>query len=285
MNENKIALNKAILWILVSTLFISGSAFMGWLYYLHVRERRFNDDQYRIVALVQSSSHADHLKTVYLAEILELSVDRPINLYQFNAKESAQTLLNNPLIKAAEIKKLLPGTLYIRYQMRTPCAYIGDFTNTVIDEEKYLFPFRPFFTPKRLPTLYLGLNKEECQWGSHLKHLSSIKLAFDLLSQFERLQQDQFFLKQVDVSQAFADSYGQRQIIMELEENHAQASSEGAPLVVFLRLSLDHAQQDLMNFYTLQKTFFEKKKEARLKKESVIFDFRIPHLAFINSSD
>lgn len=281
MIENEIPPNRAILWILVSTLFISGSAFMGWLYFLHVRERRFNDDQYRIVALVQTSSQADQLKTAYLAEILDLSVDRPINLYHFNAKESTQTLLNHPLIKEAVIKKILPGTLYIRYQMRTPYAFIGDFTNTVIDEEQYLFPFRPFFTPKRLPTLYLGLNKEEYQWGTHLKNLSSVKLAFNLLSQFERLQQDRFYLKQVDVTQAFSDSYGQRQIVLILEENHPNESLQASPLLLFLRLSLDHTEQDLMNFHALQKTFFEQEKEGKSKERSIIFDFRIPHLAFI----
>lgn len=285
MIENQIPLNRAILWIIVSTLFISGSAFMGWLYFLHVRERRYHDDQYRIVALVQSSSQADHLKTVYLAELLDLSVDRPINLYQFNTKESTQTLLNNPLIKDASIKKILPGTLYIRYQMRSPCAYIGDFSNTAIDEDKYLFPFRPFFTPKHLPTILLGLNKEECPWGSNLKHLSSVELAFNLLSQFEGLQQDRFILKQVDVSQAFADSYGQRQVVMVLEEKHPNESLAASPILFFLRLNLDHVDKDLLNFMTLQNTFFEQKEETRLKDHSVIFDFRISHLAFIKSSE
>ncbi len=42
--------------------------------------------------------------------------------------------------------------------MRTPYAYIGEFANTAIDKEGYLFPFRPFFTPKNLPILYIGLN-------------------------------------------------------------------------------------------------------------------------------
>ena len=99
MTTTKMPFSRSLIWILVSTLLISGSAFMGWLYFLHVKERRLHDDQYRIVAIIQSTPQADALKTLYLAELLGLSLDRPINLYQFNAKEAAQTLLSHPLIK------------------------------------------------------------------------------------------------------------------------------------------------------------------------------------------
>lgn len=275
-------MSRSILWILVSTLFISGSAFMGWLYYLHVRKLRLHDDQYRIVALVQSNPQADALKTVYLAELLDLSLDRPMNLYQFNIKEATKTLLNHPLIKEVAIKKILPGTLYIDYCMRTPIAFVGDFTNTAIDEEGYLFPYRPFFTPKRLPSIYLGLNVEECQWRSCLKSLESVQAAFDLLRQFNCLEQKTFDLKQLDVSQAHADSYGKRQIVMTLEESaQDEASHPSSYPVIILRLSVDHTEQDLVNFRSLQGAVSERKEQGLEKGQPLIIDFRIPQLAFI----
>ncbi len=277
-------ISRAIVWILVSTLFISGSAFMGWLYYLHLRERRLHDDQYRIVALIQSTPQADSLKSVYLAELLDLSLDRPINLYQFNAKEASQALLGHPLIKSATIKKILPGSLYIYYEMRTPFAYVGDFSNTVIDEEGVLFPFHPFFTPKRLPIVYLGLEKENCKWGDCLKNFSSVQLTYDLLCQFGQLQQDQFYLKQLDVTQAQADSYGQRQIIMVLEEIGQNQSQPLQKPLIFLRLNCDETEQGLVKFQTLQKALSEQKEGLILKKGNMIFDLRIPHLAFVKSS-
>ncbi len=277
--------SRSLIWILVSTLLISGSAFMGWLYFLHVKERRLHDDQYRIVAIIQSTPQADALKTLYLAELLGLSLDRPINLYQFNAKEAAQTLLSHPLIKNATVKKILPGTLLIHYQMRTPVAYVGDFTNTVVDEEGYLFPFRPFFTPKRLPAIYLGLDKEDCVWGRCLQNYSSLKLAFVILNQFDQLQLEKFNLKLLDVTQAQADSYGQRQIVLTLETS-CQEESHSAQSLTFLRLSSDRTAQDLANFHTWQAGRFEKKDEALTKvktkaREAMIIDLRIPHLAFI----
>ena len=287
MSSKKIPLSRAFLWILGSTLLLSGTAFMGWLYFLHVKEKRYQDDQYQIVALVQSNPQRDALKSAYLAEVLDLSLDRPVNLYQFNAKEGVKTLLANPLIKEASIKKILPGTLLINYQLRTPLAYLGDFANTVIDEEGTLFPFRPFFTPKRLPIFILGIREGECQWGCSLKDEHSLKLAFSILDQFDALKEDRFRIKQLDVSQAQADSYGQRQVVLVLEEKSQDwNASENPESLVYVRLNSDDPAQALANLKTLQSALFENKEDTVVKDQvkksgMMLIDLRIPHLAYI----
>lgn len=268
---HKIPLNKALLWILGSTLLISGTAFMGWLYYLHNKERRLQDDQYKIAAIVQSTAQSDSLKTNYLAEVLGLSIDKPINLYQFNAYEGEKSLLANPLIKEVSIKKILPGALLIHYEMRTPIAYLGEYTNTFLDKEGVLFPFRPFFTPKRLPILHLGTG--DWKWGYSLKNEPALKLATSILTQFDQLRQDKFLIKQLDVSHAFADSYGQRQVILVLEEKGSDWNSNSPP--IYLRLNPEDFQQGLNNFQTLQTKLLENKQEIEW------VDLRISHLAFI----
>lgn len=287
MIDNKMPFSRSLLWILVTTLLISGSAFMGWLYFLHNRDRRLHDDQYRIVAIIQSTPHADALKTLYLAELLDLSLDRPINLYQFNINNGVLALLKNPLIKNASIKKILPGTLFIHYELRLPFAYVGDVTNTVIDQEGYLFPFRPFFTPKHLPTIYLGLSEGACKWGNCLKDEPSVNLAFSILREIEQLPQKNLHIKQLDVTQAQSDSYGQRQVVLVTEEKRQDKTSSSNPLI-FLRLSTNHIAQDLTNFQTLRNELFKKNEGllAKLQKESsqaLIVDLRIPHLAFIKA--
>jgi tetratricopeptide (TPR) repeat protein len=276
MGRDRMPFSRALLWILVSTLLISGSAFMGWLHYLHVRERRLQDEQYRIVAIVQSTPQAEALKTVYLAELLDLSLDRPKNLYQFSAREAEKKLVACPLIKRAVVKKILPGTLYIEYDRRLPVAYLGDYTNTAIDEEGYLFPFRPFFTPKRLPTIYLGLDQEGMKWGNCLQALPSLQLALDILRQFAEMSQESFHIKQLDLSQAQADSDGQRQVVLVLEEL-GREWTQSSSYPIYLRLSPDHYQQDLKNFRTLYKVLGQQ----RVKEETWVIDLRIPHLAFL----
>ncbi len=265
-------LNRALLWIFISILTISGTACMGWLYYLNGRERRLRDEQYRIVALVQRVSQGEALKSIYLAELLNLSLDRPINLYAFNLKEAKKKLQACPLIKRAKVKKILPGTLYIDYEVRTPVAYLGDIANTVIDEEGILFPFRPFFTPKCLPILYLGREKEEpYRWGNCLKEAPLLQLAWSVLKQFEELLGKKFYLRQLDIAQAFAESEGKRQIILVLEERAKPAHT------VFLRLNVDDEGQSLANFQTLQGHLFN----DSFPSKQVTIDMRLPQLAFI----
>lgn len=256
---------------------------MGWQYYLHVREKKYQNEQYRIVALVQSTPQKEGLKTVYLAELLDLSTDRPINLYHFNAKEAETKLAASPLIKKATVKKILPGTLYVDYQMRTPVAFLGDFANTAIDEEGYLFPFKPFFTPKRLPTFYFGLEKSQLNWGCCLFDLPSVRLGFNLMRELVDLESHAFTIKQIDLSQVQADSYGQRQIVVVLESNSADwLNKEKGDKTIYLRLTSDHVKQELINFQTLY-TFLNQgiNDEKDPSTHQMVIDLRIPHLAFI----
>ncbi|CUI16253.1 putative cell division protein FtsQ [Candidatus Protochlamydia naegleriophila] len=283
----EIPINRACLWILLSTLLVSGSAFMGWLYYQHAKEKRLQDEQYRIVAIVQSCPQQEGLKTGYLAELLELSLDQPINLYLFDLRAAEKKLLACPLIKSAFIQKILPGTLYIRYEMRTPVAYVGDFSNTAVDVEGYLFPFRPFFTPKKLPIVYLGLADADGKWGSCLAAQERLELAFDLLKFFKESNASDLQIKQVDVAEAYADSYGRRQVVIMLEES-ADKLSNDVVKAFLLRLNTEHYKQNIANFFSLQTALNERKK-AKLPvtkavcsaDKYVIVDLRIPHLAFI----
>ena len=252
---------------------------MGWLYYLQARERRLHDDQYRIVAIIQKNPQKEELKTMYLAELLDLSIDRPVNLYGFNGAEGEQKLLASSLIKNAVIKKISPGTLFIDYQMRAPAAYLGNYRNTALDEEGFLFPFRPFFTPKMLPSIYLGLDEgEETHWGMNLGSRNDFKLAFNVLKRLEPLRRQNLVINRIDVSQAFADSFGKRQIVVVLEEKEGLAGSNQENGLIYLRLDPDQYAQNLKNYETLRGT------EERSKNDKMrIIDLRVPHLAFIRA--
>lgn len=266
-NHDQIPLGKALLWIFLWTMAISGSAWMGWLYYLHLNHAKMSNDEYRIIAIIQSTPQSEGLKTVYLAELLNLSLDRPVNLYQFNTSEAERLLLASPLIKAVTLKKIHPGTLYIDYQIRTPVAFLADYTNTAIDEEGYLFPVSPFYTPKKLPTIYLGLEDLEKNWGMTLIDDPRMQLALDVI----KATHDGLLVKKIDVSQSFADSDGQRQIILGIEE---------ASQFFLLRLHSEEYKQNIANYLVLRENLFQNNADVGSGKTSII-DFRVPHLAFI----
>ena len=243
----------AFFFILLSVLVISGTSFLGYLYLENLKEIRKKSDRYRVVAIAQTCSNGEVLPTQFFAELFELSVDKPANLYQFNTQDAQRKLLACPFIKEAFVKKISPGTIYVDYKLRIPVAFLADFANLAIDYEGYAFPFAPFFSLKNLPEIYLG---EEYGY-------EKTQLALELLTLLEKKI---YGLKRIDVSRAFASSYGQREVIVSGENE-------------ILRLAADNYSQQIANFLTLRRFLHQEK-----RWDKVVIDLRIQELAFISSN-
>lgn len=235
-NQKKIPFPKAIMAIFLSVCLVSGSSLLGVLAYKHMRMNQRADPSYRIVAVVQTSPDAEGLKTAYLAELLGLSVDKPMSLYSFNAKEAQSALMKVPVIKEAKVRKILPGTIHIDYTRRKPIAYYKDYSNTAIDEEGILFPFKPFYTPKRLPEIVTGVavNAPEI-WGSKVNN-KSLDLAYALLKMSPGFCDGKTVLCRVDVSKAFSANAGKREIVLVLEERVVRISDGQSVLCINPRI-------------------------------------------------
>lgn len=287
-------LKTALLRIGLFTLLISGSATLGLLYFHYIKAQRSTDDKYRIIAIMQTSDSKESLKTEYLAELLDLSIDHPTNLYAYNSKEARRKLLASPLIKKAQVVKISPGTIYIDYSVRQPIAFLIDFTNTAIDEEGFSIPFKPFFTPKNLPEIYLGLtfeNDKTVDWGTSIQG-KKIDLALNVLNYASKHCCSKVsHIQRIDVSKAFASSFGQRAIVIILEDRIEKEKDGVSYLHIsprILRLSVENYTQELDNYLILQsylldqesnKNFVESQNIA--KQEAQIIDMRLPSLAFI----
>lgn len=247
----RIPLSKAFLIIFLSTLFVSGPAAIGVWTYQHLKSLRESNEKYRIVAIVQPGP----LKTEYFAELLELSVDKPKNLYKFNLIDAQKKLLASPLIKNVALKKVIPGTLMIDYQVRRPIAFIGDYSNTAMDDEGVLIPFKPFFTPKKLPEIILGVSKE-CKWGCPLtsEHKNMVLALLQELPHALR----------IDVSNYNHPSYGQRQIVIVVQQGSKKQ---------ILRLNPKDYKHQLKNYHLMTDFLAE-------KPDNLIIDLRIPNLAY-----
>jgi len=291
----KVPLKKALWTIALSTFLISGSAFLGLLYFNYMKSKRMQDASYNILAIVQTCSEKEPLKTVYLAELMQLSYDRVCNLYAFNSKKALNNLLKSPLIKQAEVKKIPPGTLWVNYVSRVPIAYLTDYSNTALDKEGVPIPFKPFFTPKNIPEITLGLDLEqeasEGLWGKPLG-AKNLKLALELYDCVSRIfSGEQVVLKKIDVSQAYASSYGQRQLIVifdDLKKYSGEETSKQVQQPHLLRLSTDNYRQELLNYRTLRKNPLLYDRLVSVPQTSaplppLIIDLRVARLAFINN--
>lgn len=270
-----------------------------WIWTKSDRHKRQNET-YKITAIVQTGPEKEALKTSYLAELLSLSVDHPINLYAFDLKKGEEKLLTSPLIARAKIKRIPPGTLYIDYETRKPIAWLSDYRNVGIDREGYIFPITPFFSPKELPEIYLGLppfatpedrfGRKGGLWQTPLRN-RYLSLAFEILQFLEGSPwREGLRLKRIDVSNAFAPSLGQREIVLFTEEELIVKQEGKVRTCVFpkiLRLAPKEYAKQLANFFTLRKTMIEDYKKQLASTSDAgrftlrIVDLRIPQLAFV----
>lgn len=194
-------------------LLVAGLLWMGRLYLDKEAHRRLHDPQYHIVAIVQTHETSDRLNSGYLAECLDLSCDRPENLYAFDLEKAHLRLLASPLIASVKIKKIPPGTLHILYRMRQPIAYVGDVTNTAVDREGVLFPVSPFYAPKKIPHIFLGLPFTELSWGKSVRETPVFQKALAVLT--EGTGQE---LEVVDCSRMGEKTLGGRELVLRNQE-------------------------------------------------------------------
>lgn len=269
----------------------------GMSYYRFIQSRYSHNNAYHIVAIIQSCQNGEALKTSFLAEYLDLSMNRPKNLYAMNVKEIRNKLAALPMIKGVKVKKIPPGTLYIDYQLRIPTAYLSEISNTVIDEEGVPFPLNPFFTPKQLPEIYLGIDslgnpsQLDRLWGTRLPH-KNLDLAFEFYHYVNtHYCSSSTRLRKIDVSECNALSCGQREIVLMLEDRMEKNIEGKQVLVVYpqiLRLDPQDYKQGLANYGMLKTQLLDQSpvlnKEKVISQPLMTIDLRSSQLAFIRKS-
>jgi hypothetical protein len=293
--KNKLTLSQSLLWIFFSAIAVNALAYTGIKGVLFWKKMRGIDHRVPIRAIVQTGPQKEALKTGYLAELLELSVDKPTLSSDFDVKEAEKKLADSPVISTAKVKIQEPGILYIDYTTRQPVALLIDYENVALDKEGFPFPVAPFFTPKKLPEIYLGM-EEELQWNQPIAG-EKILLAFELLELINGpIVGDLFNVKRIDVSNAFEMSYGRREIVLfTQDEIYLPYQGKEIRFVIprILRLPTKKYAQELGNYLKFREHRLEKEKaELKVPQEgqllvkcpTVTIDLRISQLAFIDEA-
>lgn len=239
-------MRRPFLFIFLSTLIISGTAWglwglqMGWKYSKSI------DPRYTIRAIVSKPIASERLMPAILAEWLDLSTSKGRNLYRFNLEQARVKLESQPPVKKVALSRLPPSSLLVEVELRKPMALMGDRTNTAISEEGVLFSLVPYYTPKKLPRLFLGSR-------------DNFPLAKDLLHHFERKGRlDKVDL--IDVEKSQSSSYGDREVIIRYDG-------------IWMRIEPDHWQEGIDKFFKVKHI------------EAKIVDLRIRGLAIITPKD
>lgn len=272
------SLGAALRTIFLSVLLISGGAWAIWGGYYYFWSARAYDPKYEIVAIVQTGPEKEALKTPFLAELMKLSADRPINLYQLNLQEATKLLLSFPLIKEAVLKRIPPGTLYVDYTIRKPIAFIGDFTNTAVDQDLYLIPFKPFFSPKNLPEVILGGDEQTLRWGDRLSGAST-ELAFRILNRLKNGNLGERLLPtKLDLSKADAPSLGEQRIVLVIEEHDHEGLFASLKQETTLILNPYDVEEGLQRYVALREVI------GATRAQKMTVDLRLAELGFVRSN-
>jgi cell division septal protein FtsQ len=258
--DKLLSLPQALIWIVSSIFVFTGGGYMAIDQMLTAKHNRLHSPHMQIRRILQTGPDREALPSVYLAELMQLSIDRPTPLSCFDVKLAKHRLLKSPVIEQADVRLIEPDTVYVDYTIRKPVAWLYDFKNVAIDEHGYLFPIAPFFTPKNLPELYLKLAPEELRNPLKGKKIEIGLSLLKLLSspQFKgRLQ-----IRRLDLSSSLAPSLGKREIVL----------LEGDTTV---RLSAKNTLQDLGNYLVLLDQLTDSPTRPQ------VVDLRIPKLGFI----
>lgn len=228
------------------------------------KKQREIDKKFFISSLFQSSSGPDKIPFSFLEQMLDICVDKPINLYAFDLVAARDSLSRYPFFETMEVKKVKPSALYIDYTLRRPFALLANFENTAIDQEGVLFPKFPFFSPKNLPKVLLDEDFfSDTVWGKKIPE-KRMELLLDILDHFDKMEN--VLIESVDLSKINAPSYGQREIVVILYDR----------VKTFLRLSVNHYKEKLTHY-----SLIREQKLDLLKDQPVILDLRMPEVAHI----
>ncbi|ADI38735.1 putative cell division protein FtsQ [Waddlia chondrophila 2032/99] len=241
---------RALATVALITLFVSGGSGLAMLYFMHIKESQRADPAFSLRYLDQKGELPSH----YVEEILGLSSDKPINIYEFNALDEKRKLLSHPLIKSAEVKKQIPDTCQVVYELHEPIALLSDWENAAIDRDGRLIPFHPFYQMEGLPSIIIG-EIENPKWGNKLR-LPRVHLAIRILKSIPL--QD---LEALDVSRVDLPSFGQKEIVMTLNDS-------------ILRLNPDNWKKGWRYFLEIQPLLNPGGK--------TVVDLRIPKIALVH---
>jgi hypothetical protein len=244
-----------------------------------------------IAYLIQTGTQKEALLSDYLAECLDLSIDRPTPFSSFDPDLASLRLKQSPLIADAAVKKMKPNIAYIEYRVRKPKVRCLDFFNAAIDAEGILFPIHPFFSPKKMTDLYLGEKGVERKggvfFGSSLQG-PVLELAFSVCDFFEQRAKDLFFVERIDVSESGSPSLGRREIVVILEnELSAQDSPDRKVSRHFLRLTTKRFREEIENYLRLRPKLLESERgepEPFGACQDKVVDLRLSRMAFIGGT-
>ncbi len=211
--------------------------------------------------IVQKTTTIESLSPRFFSDYLGLSPKgRSLQIQNLDIKKIQNKLTEFPIFEKVQSEFTPQGELLVSYELRRPAFLLHDFSNCGIDNLGFFIPMAPYYSPKKLTSIFLGIHHLE--WNKAY----NIKEALEILNFFSPYQSDDFNIKLIDLSHVKESIPARREIIVTI--SFAKANH-------FLRLNPKHLQKALDRYVLL---FKEPKLQDQMIRD-VVFDARISRFA------
>ncbi len=218
-----------------------------------------------ITKISQLSLQKEALSNLYLAELLDLSYDKKVSREDFDLEDGVKKLLKSPCIDEAKVTFIDDTHIQVSYNHVNLAALIADFKNRGIDERGRIFPIKPFFSPKGIVSVFLGIQEiKEGSFVDDYEEVSRWEFAKRFLKDLSKVNiEGRVFL--LDVSKVEEKSLGKNEIILKVD--YFERTD-------ILRLSKRNYLNEMQNYIILTE-------KLKHEKGQIMIDFRLDSLAFI----
>lgn len=270
-DEQKIPLVRALWIILISVFLVSGTAFTWYYLVGYVHKKRQGDSSFTISHIAQEKQDLQ-LSGLFLSELLDVSKNRPCNLYDYDYSEKSRKCSHLSIFKVFSVLPQPPNALFVRYMMRAPVALVSDCTNCAIDEDGIFFAVDPYYESLSLPKVNVGMTdcphviKEKIRvyFPPIRCTCPSVQLALDILKSKSEFPTD-IELSYVDTHSITKQSAGVREIVFSFLNKDT-----GQIKCYWVRTNIGSWKSELNRFFSIRSTIQEQKGI----KDKVLVDMR-----------
>lgn len=214
-----------------------------------------------LTTLIQKTSFSTPLSPRFFSDYLMLNPNgKWLELSKLDEKKIEQKLKEFPIFEKIQAHIIRTGELEIAYDLKKTQFLLADFTNLAIDPKGFIFPLKPFFPPKKIPQVYLGIQKVD--W----KIKNNIKKALEIQAFLEQILDDGIEIELIDLAKQEHPVASLKQIVVTLNYQGIKH---------YLRLSPDHLEKALLRYLAL----YKEKDLTEFVSQSLVFDARFKKFA------
>lgn len=218
-----------------------------------------------LTTLIQKTPTRQTLSPRFFSNYLGLNPQgKNLAIKRLDIDKINKKLKSFPIFKSIDAEMTKEGALQVSYFLRNPEYQLKDYSHCGVDEEGFIVPLTPFYTPKKLTQIFLGLEQLTFLKAHH------ITLANQVMDFFRLHQLDQLTVAMIDLSKMKAAIKSHQEVIVTVEfldKKH------------YLRLHPHYINKALIRYVSLFK-------EPSLREKILghcLFDARITKFATLKS--